>query len=363
MSTISEYEQGLATLKRDFAVYNSSAIEYIENTWLGPYMDRFVAAWTDNIMHLGNLTSNRAESAQKLLKGHLASSQGNFENAWAKMHDLIGLQITGIKASFEKSLTCWQHIFRIPIFSQVRGAVSQSVMKHMMPEVHKANEMVLDATSECNCPIRRTHGLPCAHEIAKFKNDGIPLPLYLIDNHWKTLSLEKPKHDDSIVQVMEADFNNFLAKVKTFNDKSQQHWMKTIKECLHPSTTSLSEPQQKAKTKGRPIGSLNTSTRKDPSEFEYVEAAMKTPQAKEKTPKVIKVKTPEVVKEKTPKVVKENPHKKLKVVASLFRSNYVDEFPEPIRCHIKSISDVMMDGNCGYRAVVRKEGLNNYVTD
>ncbi|KAH7866784.1 hypothetical protein Vadar_024912 [Vaccinium darrowii] len=102
MSTISEYEQGLATLKRDFAVYNSSAIEL---------------RWADNVMHLGNLTSNRAESAHKLLKGHLASSQGNFENAWAKMHDLIGLQITGMKASFEKSLTCWQHIFRIPIFS------------------------------------------------------------------------------------------------------------------------------------------------------------------------------------------------------------------------------------------------------
>ena len=59
MSTISEYEQGLATLKRDFAAYNSSAIEYIENTWLGPYKDRFVVAWTDNVMHLGNLTSNR----------------------------------------------------------------------------------------------------------------------------------------------------------------------------------------------------------------------------------------------------------------------------------------------------------------
>ncbi|KAH7848462.1 hypothetical protein Vadar_003019 [Vaccinium darrowii] len=111
MSTISDYEQGLATLKRDFAVHNSSTIEYVENTWLGPYRDRFVAAWTDNVMHLDNLTSNRTESAHKLLKGHLAYSEGDFENAWEKMHDLVGLQITGIKASFEKSLTCWQHIF------------------------------------------------------------------------------------------------------------------------------------------------------------------------------------------------------------------------------------------------------------
>ncbi|KAH7866495.1 hypothetical protein Vadar_021135 [Vaccinium darrowii] len=206
-------------------------------------------------------------------------------------------------------------------------------MKHMMPEIHKANEMVLDATSECNYPICRTHGLPCAHEIAKFKNDGIPLPLYLINNHWKTLSLGKPKHDDSIVQVMEATFNNFLAKVKTFNDKSQRHWMETIKECLHPSTTSLSDPQQKPKTKDRPIGSLNTSTRRDPSEFEYVEATMKTPQAKEKTPKLIKVKTPEVVKEKTPKVVKENPRKKLKVVASLFRNVLLMELNEHLELY------------------------------
>ncbi|KAH7855581.1 hypothetical protein Vadar_026479 [Vaccinium darrowii] len=123
-------------------------------------------------------------------------------------------------------------------------------MKHMMPEVQKVNEMVLDANSECNCPICCTRGLACAHEIAQFKNDGIPLPLYLIDNHWKTLYLEKTKQDASIVQVMEADFSNFLAKVKTFNDKSQRHWLKTIKECLNPSTTSPSDPQQKPKTMG-----------------------------------------------------------------------------------------------------------------
>ncbi|KAH7860252.1 hypothetical protein Vadar_011184 [Vaccinium darrowii] len=78
MSTTLDYEQGLTTLKRDFAVYNSSAIEYIENTWLLPY---------------------RTESAHSKLKGHLASFQGNFENAWAKMHDLVGLQITRIKKS------------------------------------------------------------------------------------------------------------------------------------------------------------------------------------------------------------------------------------------------------------------------
>ncbi|KAG5559890.1 hypothetical protein RHGRI_003249 [Rhododendron griersonianum] len=190
--TISLYEQALCTMKREFVLY-PDAIKYVETSWLGPYRQKFVSAWTNNVMHFGNLTSNRVESEHAKLKSHISNCQANFSAAWAKMHDLVKLQITDIKGSFEKSLNCWQHQFRIPIFDHLRGAASQTAMGLMLPEIKKIDDMVVEDKVDCGCPIRRTHGLPCAHEIAPFKNRSEPIPLSLINDHWKMLSFENVK--------------------------------------------------------------------------------------------------------------------------------------------------------------------------
>ena len=34
-------------------------VEYVKETWLIPHKEMFVRAWTDTVMHMGNLTSNR----------------------------------------------------------------------------------------------------------------------------------------------------------------------------------------------------------------------------------------------------------------------------------------------------------------
>ncbi|KAG5529448.1 hypothetical protein RHGRI_029991 [Rhododendron griersonianum] len=363
-----EFNQALCTMKREFVLY-PDAIKYVETSWLGPYRQKFVSAWTNNVMHFGNLTSNRVESEHAKLKSHISNCQANFSAAWAKMHDLVKLQITDIKGSFEKSLNCWQHQFRIPIFDHLRGAASQTAMGLMLPEIKKIDDMVVEDKVDCGCPIRRTHGLPCAHEIAPFKNRSEPIPLSLINDHWKMLSFEKRKDDGAILDLMNAEWNIFMAKMVGQNPMTHMHWMNTLKPILNPSTTSLSSPQQKVQTRGRKLGSVNKSMRRNPSEFEYVEASLETPNSvKEKTPKakaVVKKRAKANAKAgvddnspkakavvRTPKAAKELPRrKKPKLVGTLFVGPYLNNFPEPIRPHVKSITDVRSDGNCGYRAV------------
>ncbi|KAI8563231.1 hypothetical protein RHMOL_Rhmol03G0096200 [Rhododendron molle] len=333
--TISLYEQALCTMKREFVLY-PDAIKYVETNWLGPYRQKFVSAWTNNVMHFGNLTSNR-------------------------------------------------------------GAASQTAMGLMFPEIKKLDDMVMEDKVDCGCPIRRIHGLPCAHEIAPFKNWGEPIPLSLIHDHWKMLSFEKRKDDGAILEVMNADWNIFMAKMVGQNPLTHMHWMKTLKPILNPSTTSLSSPQQKVQTRGRKSGSVNKSMHRNPSEFEYVEASLETPKlVKEKTPKAkaaVKkrpkanakagVETPDmatirksnkVVDDNSPKAkavvitlkaAKELPRrKKAKLVGTLFVGPYLNNFPEPIRPHVKSITDVRSDGNCGYRAVsyVMHQSEHNWKT-
>jgi hypothetical protein len=53
-----EFQQRLNEL--DQACVNSSKfVDYINNIWLTPHKERFVHAWTNKVMHLGNTTTNR----------------------------------------------------------------------------------------------------------------------------------------------------------------------------------------------------------------------------------------------------------------------------------------------------------------
>ena len=52
------YERNLRSLTTDYYTY-PGAVKYVTESWLTPYKERFVAAWTDKVMHLGNVTTNR----------------------------------------------------------------------------------------------------------------------------------------------------------------------------------------------------------------------------------------------------------------------------------------------------------------
>jgi len=57
-STEEEYLDHCATLVKEFHTY-PNAINYVNHTWLEPYREKFVSAWTDTCMHLGNTSTNR----------------------------------------------------------------------------------------------------------------------------------------------------------------------------------------------------------------------------------------------------------------------------------------------------------------
>ncbi|XP_052208410.1 protein FAR-RED IMPAIRED RESPONSE 1-like [Diospyros lotus] len=177
-STENEYERRLHDLTVEYHIYDN-ALDYVRNAWLNNYKEKFVAAWTNKIMHFGNVTTNRAESAHAKLKRHLGSSQGDFESSWTIINSLIELQHTEIKGSFEKSLTLVQHNFKPEIFRELRGIISRNAMNMVLKETQIAQKIGVDKIS-CGCVIRSTHGLPCAHEIAEFIIQGRPIPLSVV---------------------------------------------------------------------------------------------------------------------------------------------------------------------------------------
>ncbi|XP_052175667.1 protein FAR1-RELATED SEQUENCE 5-like [Diospyros lotus] len=69
-STEIEYQSLLSDLMVEYHAYEG-ALDYVRNTWLNDYKEKFIAAWTNKVLHFGNVTTNRAESAHAKLKRYL----------------------------------------------------------------------------------------------------------------------------------------------------------------------------------------------------------------------------------------------------------------------------------------------------
>ncbi|KAH9753465.1 protein FAR1-RELATED SEQUENCE [Citrus sinensis] len=323
-----EFIDHFKTMQRDFASF-PAVMEYVTNAWLNNYKERFVSAWTDKIMHFGNLTTNRVESSHSRLKKYLSTSQGNFETSWAKIHNLLELQHTDIKASFEKSLTVVQHQFKPTEFKHIRGFISITALNITLSELKRAISIGVDR-SACGCVIRQTHGLPCAHEIAEYKREFAVT--------------QKQKVELSCQPEFELIANRF-------NESSieiQLDILKKLKEIANPGCTFLLDPEVKTRTRGRPSIKVDTSTRRDPSAFEISLSGQESCSLNVKSNSVTTAKSKAEVKRRGRPKTKSTPVKSI---------TFIDEFLVGLQSYIHHIKDVVADGNCGFRAIADLIGL------
>ncbi|KAL8466699.1 hypothetical protein ACS0TY_035668 [Phlomoides rotata] len=53
-----DFEDVVRVLHSDFAT-SMKSVDYVMNQWIIPYNERFVTAWTNQVMHFINTTTNR----------------------------------------------------------------------------------------------------------------------------------------------------------------------------------------------------------------------------------------------------------------------------------------------------------------
>ena len=66
--------------------------------------------------------------------------------------------------------------------------MSIGVQKKIVKESKRINTIGVDVKA-CKCILRKTHGLPCAHELAEFAKTNLPIPLECIDVFWRKLDM------------------------------------------------------------------------------------------------------------------------------------------------------------------------------
>ncbi|XP_073223412.1 uncharacterized protein [Cicer arietinum] len=319
-------------------------VDYVKETWLTPHKERFVEAWTNKVMHLGNTTTNRVESAHWKLKLMLENSMGDLCKCWEAMNNMIRLQHKRIRASFQKSFYDEEHEHRNPFYQRLNTFVSTEAQRRIAEEYDKV-EWVGTDKSICGCSLRRTYGLPCACELGQYKLMGEPIPLDSVHIQWRKLSMEcelTQDTEDGSELDMSTEMNALWKRFRSLDVIGKRVLKSKVRELAFPSTSSICPPPEKVKTKGRVKKSKGMKpdgydVYRDPSYFEHVNATYGEDIGSQ----------PSQSKKRQASQSKKHPSQSSHSSKNLL----LTQFPDIIQPYIDDIFDVAADGNCGFRAI------------
>ncbi|PIA60745.1 hypothetical protein AQUCO_00300332v1 [Aquilegia coerulea] len=347
----------------------------VENQWLSNYKQKFISAWIDSVMHFDTLTTNRVESMHASLKIHLGTSRGNLTQIWKVIDNLLINQLTEINRTFNRSRNSWGHVYKENPYAEIRGLISSDALDLLAGEIKKSNFVGEDQTL-CGCVLKKTCGLPCAHELYQMVVlGGHCIPLSSINSRWRKLDskpVELPIGSLNIVPELE------MIKNKFDSQQDDHHKVLMIRKCVEladPKNTYMQEPRKKYDMK-------------EPSGFEYAKTQEEMSESKKKVvappkkaPRKLPVKRPIVSSKKIPcklpmKIPIVSPKKipcKLPSVKKSRKNYRLKNFPDlkckwdndlyeldpRIRDVIDNYENVRGDGHCGYRAIARLLGFND----
>ncbi|XP_050875837.1 uncharacterized protein LOC127079496 [Lathyrus oleraceus] len=186
---------GVTSIKKTYSVGKMcekypNLLKYVENTILDQVKEKIICAWTGQVRHLGNTTTNRVESAHVTLKNWLGNSKGDMCRDGDYMNQMIQNQHNVIHTSFGRSITVLEHKYKDNnLYSQLVGNISRACLNYIFHEAKRVDNVGSNSV-KCGCTIVKTYGLPCACLIAKKVRLGSSLRMYEVYSHWKRLKFD-----------------------------------------------------------------------------------------------------------------------------------------------------------------------------
>ncbi|KAH1246665.1 hypothetical protein GmHk_06G016698 [Glycine max] len=304
------FSAGFAYLEGECVNNVEWALEWFQGLFLR--RDRlFVVIVTDRDLALMNAVKTmfpectnllyRVEYAHWALKRVLHNSLGDLCSVWDAMNNMITLQHTQIKASFETSTHVVGYVFKKTLYKRLLGMVSRYTLNEIAAEFERVHYAGKNPSS-CGSVMITTHDLPSAFTI-------------------------KEEIETIFKRFEELDI---CGKV-TLKSKLQ--------EIAYPDQNSMCPPPSKVNTKGAPKKPMNKnqrSTKCDPSYWEYVDAFYFVQNNNSS------------VKHSASS---SEPPKPTRIIPML------DQFEPFIQSFIDNIVDVEADGNCGYRSIAALLGM------
>ncbi|KAL5165939.1 Protein FAR1-RELATED SEQUENCE 5 [Glycine soja] len=304
-------------------------IDYVNDTWIIPHKEKFITAWTNKVMHLGNTTTNRIESAHWALKRVLQNSVGDLCSVWDAMNNMITLQHVEIKASFETSTHVVGHVYKKTLYKRLLGMVSRDALNQIASEIDRLRYLGNNLSS-CGCVMRSTHGLPCACELSRYTASSIPLES--VHLFWRRLCFSDQGLCETEVTIKE-EIEVISKRFDELDVAGKVNLKSKLREIAYPDHNSICPPPSKVNTKGapkKPMKRSQTSTKRDPSYWEYVDAFHSVQSSNSPVKRSASC---------------SQPRQPTRIIPML------DQFASFFQGFIRDVVDVKADGNCGYRSI------------
>ncbi|KAH1198703.1 hypothetical protein GmHk_18G052233 [Glycine max] len=310
-------------------------VDYVNDTWIILHKEKFITAWTNKVMHLGNTTTNRVESAHWALKRVLQNSLGDLCSVWDAMNNMITLQYVEIKASFETSTHVTGHVSKKTLYKRLVGMVSRNALNEIAGEVERLCYLGNDPSS-CGCVMRSTLGLPCACELSRYTAGSIPMDS--VHMFWRRLCFSDQGLCEAEVSIKE-EIETISKRFEELDVCGKLTLKSKLRDIAYPDHNSMCPPSSKVNTKGapkKPMKRSQRSTKRDPSYWEYVDVFHSVQSSNSSVKR---------------SASSSEPPKPTRIIPML------DQFVPFIQDFIHNVVDVKADGNCGYRFIAGLLGI------
>ncbi|EHS63984.1 uncharacterized protein PGTG_21987 [Puccinia graminis f. sp. tritici CRL 75-36-700-3] len=281
LPTLKECEENYAKLSK---LWTPDTAAYLITVVL-PLKEHFVAYLIDRLPHFENHITSRVESLHTYIKKFINTSTGSFAAVVKQIHWAIESQL------HERYIESVQHHYKRltglpPSIANLNGIISHFALK-----IFHVSHMAKAPKTTCTGNYSAHMGIPCIHQVHNAKIEGTKFTSDDFHAQWhvKTdLDVELSENQDATETQQKSHEDAFLSeafeKFQSLQPGKQHFMLGKIHKLLDGThaTIPLEEPKfdKNHRFKGRPKGSkrkhkLMSSTKRDPSGFEYVEGQKK----------------------------------------------------------------------------------------
>ncbi|KAG2194802.1 hypothetical protein INT47_004133 [Mucor saturninus] len=274
-----EWEQNWSVMRDDYGL-NARYLPlfaYLESTWL-PLKEHFSNPWINKHLHLGAINTSRVEGAHNKLKRRLKVSTSHLDKVANLVKSTVEVNASEFKARLEdQKLKVITEVEKRRIMTRVIRRVSLYTLSEALEQVKKMENVVLQPLSDCTNTYTVTTGIPCVHRIKALDDQHQVLQVDDFHQQWRLEyspsseqleELDPESNLDHLVDLLRTRFRN-AARYE------QEEMVSRLSDLVHSPLVPI-EPQNNARSRGRPTGSTarrndTSSNRRNPSGFEHAE--------------------------------------------------------------------------------------------
>ncbi len=178
------YHKRLQEFKQEYLPRNIKEVGYLKITWLDLYKEKIVKAWVDQYPHFGNIATSRVEGIHALLKGHLKTSTLDLFEAWRAIKHALLNQLAELKSNKAKQQIRTPIELSGTLYSTVRGWVSHEALRKVEEQRKILIKKDQFLSPNCTGSFSRSQGLPCVHTLKALLHRNQVLRLEHFHSHW-----------------------------------------------------------------------------------------------------------------------------------------------------------------------------------